>query len=321
MKIIIAPDSYKGTLTSEEVCECIETGIHNTEKECDIISVPLSDGGEGFADCLGKICKADVLYTDCEDIYSNPIVGKLYTFGKTAIIECACASGLQEKKDVMNASSYGTGELIKYAVEKGFYNIILGLGGSGCCDGGSGALQALGAVFYDGNKDIIPRADGGNLKDIKSTDFSKVVKPINFTYCCDVSNPYYGKNGAAYVFAPQKGANECQVKALDSGLKNLSLLLPNNISELEGGGAAGGLCAGLYSVYGGRIESGFDIIARACSLEEKIAEADIVITGEGKTDEQTLMGKLPYKVSELCKKHGTKCIVISGSIGNVSLGD
>ncbi|MCD7797659.1 MAG: glycerate kinase, partial [Clostridiales bacterium] len=132
---------------------------------------------------------------------------------------------------------------------------------------------------------------------------------------------YYEKNGATYVFAPQKGANECQAKVLDSGLKNLSLLLPNNISELEGEGAAGGLCAGLYSVYGGKIKSRFDIIARACLLEEKIAEANIVITGEGKTDEQTLMGKPPYKASELCKKHGTKCVVISGSISNVSLGD
>lgn len=226
-----------------------------------------------------------------------------------------------KRKDVMNATSYGTGELIKFAVSKGFNNIILGLGGSGSCDGGAGALSALGAVFRNIDGEIIDCPKGGDLVNIYGAGFTNLVKDINFTYACDVENPYFGKNGAAYVFAKQKGADNEQIKILDDGLKMLNAFLPVDISKVTGAGAAGGICGGLYSVYGGKIKSGFDILADYSNLEEKIISSDIVITGEGKTDKQTLMGKLPYKIAELCKKHNKKCIVISGIIDGVKLGD
>lgn len=319
MKILIVPDSFKGTLSSAEVCECIKNGILQTA-QAEITALPFADGGEGFAKCLSNVCNGEILYTNCTDIYSKQMKGYLFTYDKTAIIECAAASGLQKKRDVMNATSYGTGELINFAVSKGFRNIILGLGGSGCCDGGAGALAALGAKFRDIDGEIIERPCGRDLENIYGAGFTNIVKGINFTYACDVDNPYFDKNGAAYVFASQKGASEKDIIHLDNGLKMLNAFLPRDIGKVKGAGAAGGICGGLYSVYGGTIKSGFDILADAYNLEERIKTADIVVTGEGKTDRQTLMGKLPYKISRLCEKYGKKCVIISGIIDNVKIG-
>lgn len=320
MKILIVPDSFKGSLSSKEVCECIKEGILQTS-DSQITALPFSDGGEGFAECLSNICNGDILYTNCIDLYKRNIKGHIYTYGKAAVIDCATASGLQKKKDVMNATSYGTGELINFAVSRGFNNIILGLGGSGCCDGGAGALSALGIKFRDIDGNVIDCPVGKDLENIYGASLTNFVKGINFTFACDVDNPFYGKNGAAYIFASQKGASKTDVEKLDNGLKMLNAFLPKNVSKLKGAGAAGGICGGLYSVYGGTIKSGFDILAEAYNLEEKIQDADIIITGEGKTDKQTLMGKLPYKIAQLCKKHSKKCIVISGSIDGVNIGD
>lgn len=320
MKILIVPDSFKGTLTSEEVCNCIKKGLESVT-DAQITAIPFADGGEGFADCLSKVCKGNILYCWCSDIYGRRVKKCIFTYENTAIIETAQASGIQKKKDVMNATSYGTGELIKSAVSKGFRNIILGLGGSGCCDGGVGALAALGAVFRNIYGEIIEYPTGRNLEEIYGANFRNTVKDINFIYACDVDNPYYGKNGAAYVFAPQKGANKDDVVHLDNGLKMINAFLPKDISTVKGSGAAGGICGGLYSLYGGKIKSGFDILSDAYNLEEKIKESDLIITGEGKTDKQTLMGKLPYKIAELSAKHGKKCVVISGKIEAAQFGD
>lgn len=321
MNILIVPDSYKGTLTSKQVCSCIAQGLLNAMPKAQITALPFSDGGEGFAECMSNACNGNILYTDCHDIYLSKLRTSYYTYEKTAVIECAKASGIQKRKDIMHATSYGTGELIKHAVSKGFKHIILGLGGTGCCDGGAGALAALGVKFKDIYGEIISYPAGGDLNEIYGVDFKSAVKDIYFTYACDVDNPYYGKNGAAYIFAPQKGAKKNDVATLDDGLKRLAAFLPNNISELKGAGAAGGICGGLYAVYSGEIKSGFDILSQAYDLEQKIKNADLVVTGEGKTDSQTLMGKLPYKISLLCKKHGKKCVIISGSIEGVKLGD
>lgn len=320
MKILIVPDSFKGTLSSAEVCECIKTGILQTAN-AQITALPFADGGEGFAQCLSNICNGEILYTNCTDIYGRHMKGHIFAYGKTAIVECAAASGLQKKKDVMNATSYGTGELIKFAVSKGFRDIILGLGGTGCCDGGAGVLTALGVTFKNIDGEIIDYPCGKDLENIYGVSYTNVVKHINFTYACDVDNPYFGKNGAAYVFAPQKGASKNDVERLDYGLKMMNAFLPKDVSKVKGAGAAGGICGGLYSVYGGEIKSGFDILSDAYRLEEKIQSADLIITGEGKTDRQTLMGKLPYKISELCKKYNKECIILSGRIENVKLGD
>lgn len=319
MRVLIVPDSFKGTLTSEQVCDCIEKGILQTS-DADITSFPFSDGGEGFGKCLSNLCNGEILYTNCTDLYGRIIKGHIYTYKNTAIIESAVASGLQKKKDVMAATSYGTGELIKFAVSKGFNNIILGLGGSGCCDGGAGALAALGVEFRNIDGEIIEYPAGKDIENIYGVKLSNRVKDINFTYACDVDNEYYGKNGAAYIFAKQKGATDEDIVHLDNGLKMLDAFFPVSIGKLKGAGACGGLCGGLYSIYGGTIKSGFDILADACNLEQNIKDADIVITGEGKCDKQTLMGKLPYRIAMLAEKYGKECIVISGSADHVKLG-
>ncbi len=321
MKILVVPDSFKGTLSSSQVCECIKQGLIEYDKNNEIITLPFADGGEGFGECLSNLCNGDVLYTNCSDIYGKAIKGHIYTYDNTAIIESATASGLQKRKRVMDATSYGTGELINFSYTKGFRNIILGLGGSGCCDGGVGALAALGGIFKDIDGEIIEYPKGRDLENIFGINLRNIVKGINFTFACDVTNEYFGKNGAAYVFAKQKGASDSDIISLDNGLKLINAFLPKDISKIKGGGAAGGICGGLYSVYGGNIKSGFDILAEACRLEDKIKAADLIVTGEGKTDRQTLMGKLPFKISKLCRKFDKKCVILSGMIEDVKLGD
>lgn len=320
MKILIVPDSYKGTLSSVEVAETIKSVLEKAS-DCDVKAIPFADGGEGFCNAVKSICKGKTLYAKCHDIYGKEIDGYIVTFGNTAAIECAVASGLQKRKNVMQSSSYGTGELIRFAAESGYKNIILGLGGTGCCDGGIGALSALGVKFYDENQNVMKMPKSNDMNFVFGMSAKDKVKDISFTFASDVENEFFGKNGAAFVFAPQKGARKTDVEELDQGLQRLNAFFKTDVSKLKGAGAAGGICGGLYSVYGGEIKSGFDILSELCDLESEIKDADIVITGEGKTDEQTLMGKLPYKISELCKKHDKKCVVISGSADNIKIGD
>lgn len=320
MKILIVPDSYKGTLSSVEVAETIKSVLEKAS-DCDVKAIPFADGGEGFCDAVKSICKGKTLYAKCHDIYGKEIDGYIVTFGNTAAIECAVASGLQKRKNVMQSSSYGTGELIRFAAENGYKNIVLGLGGTGCCDGGIGALSALGVRFYDENQNVMKMPKSNDMNFVFGMSAKDKVKDISFTFASDVENEFFGKNGAAFVFAPQKGARKTDVEELDQGLQRLNAFFKTDVSKLKGAGAAGGICGGLYSVYGGEIKSGFDILSELCDLESEIKNADIVITGEGKTDEQTLMGKLPYKINELCKKHDKKCVVISGSADNVKIGD
>lgn len=321
MKILIVPDSFKGTLTSKEVCDCIKSAILSVDGTHEITALPFADGGEGFAECMQNICKGASLYVDCHDIYGKAMKGHIVTFDDTAVIDTATASGLQAKKNIMRAGSYGTGELIKSAVSLGFRHIILGLGGSGCCDGGAGALAALGADFYDINYRKIKMPCSGDLNEIYGVGFKNIVKGIHFTFACDVENKLFGENGAAYVFAPQKGANKTQVQELDEGLKRLNAFLPTDVRDLAGGGAAGGICGGLYAVYGGEVKSGFDILSKYAKLEKLIQDCDLIITGEGKTDEQTLMGKLPFQIYRLAQQYGKQCVLISGSIETDKIGD
>lgn len=321
MKILTVPDSFKGSLTSKEVAESIKIGLQKLNQNLEIETLPFADGGEGFSECMCDICKGEKLVTKAHNIYNQEIETSIITFGNAAVIESAAASGLLKRKQVMQASSYGTGELIKFAINQGFSSIILGLGGTGSCDGGAGALAGLGVKFYDENWEVIARPKSNDLNFIFGVDFKNIVKGISFTYACDVDNEYFGKNGASYVFAPQKGARQTDVIELDEGLQRLNAFYKNDISKVKGAGAGGGLCGGLYAVFGGEIKSGFDILAEYSNLEDKIKNADIIVTGEGKTDKQTLMGKLPYKISCLAKKHNKRCVIISGMVEDVKLGD
>ncbi|MDY5377443.1 MAG: glycerate kinase, partial [Eubacterium coprostanoligenes] len=187
MNILIVPDSYKGTLTSVEVAETIKSVIEKSS-DCKVIALPFADGGEGFSAAMENICNGKRLYTKCHDIYGKEIDGYITVFDKTAVVECAVASGLQQRKNVMQSTSYGTGELIHFAIENGYNNIILGLGGTGCCDGGIGALSALGVRLYDENQNIMKMPKSNDMNYIFGISTKDKVKDINFTFACDVEN-------------------------------------------------------------------------------------------------------------------------------------
>lgn len=327
MKIVIGPDSFKGSLSAAEVANAIEKGIKKVDKNIEIIKVPMADGGEGTVESLveatgGEYVKVkvkDPLMREIEAIYG--ILGD----NKTAVIEMAQASGLpllkKEERNPMKTTTYGTGELIKYALENGCRSIIIGIGGSATNDGGSGMIMALGARLLDGEGQDI--GFGGEslskLRTIDLTGLNEKVKQCNFIVACDVDNPLIGEHGASYIFGPQKGADENMVKILDDNLKHYGKVLEEtlNVSVLQypGAGAAGGLGAALLAFFNAELKRGIDIVIEATKLEDKIKDADLVITGEGMIDYQTQFGKTPYGVASICKIYNKPVIAIAGGIG------
>lgn len=324
MKIVISIDSLKGSLTSIEAANAIKKGILSVDNKSDVVIMPLADGGEGTVEALVQGMNGE------EKVISvtGPINEKVNaTYGilketNTAIIEMAQASGLPlvpgELRNPLNTTTYGVGEIIKEAIEKGCRNFIVGIGGSATNDCGVGMLQALGFEFYDENDNLVGL--GGKvlnqIKRIKTDNKLKELDECNFKIACDVNNPLYGENGAAYIYGPQKGATEEIVKELDKGLKNFAEVvkkdLGKDIAHIEGAGAAGGLGFGFLGFLNSKLESGIKIILDEIKLEEVVKDADIVITGEGRLDNQTAMGKAPIGVAKLAKKHGAKVIAIAG---------
>ncbi|GAA0092111.1 glycerate kinase [Paraclostridium bifermentans] len=324
MKIVISIDSLKGSLTSIEAANAIKKGILSVDNKSDVVIMPLADGGEGTVEALVQGMNGE------EKVISvtGPINEKVNaTYGilketNTAIIEMAQASGLPlvpaELRNPLNTTTYGVGEIIKEAIEKGCRNFIVGIGGSATNDCGVGMLQALGFEFYDENDNLVEL--GGKvlnqIKRIKTDNKLKELDDCNFKIACDVNNPLYGENGAAYIYGPQKGATKEIVKELDKGLKNFAEVvkkdLGKDISHIEGAGAAGGLGFGFLGFLNSKLESGIKIILDEIKLEEVVKDADIVITGEGRLDNQTAMGKAPIGVAKLAKKHGAKVIAIAG---------
>ncbi|MGL4879237.1 glycerate kinase family protein [Paraclostridium dentum] len=324
MKIVISIDSLKGSLTSIEAANAIKKGILSVDNKSDVVIMPLADGGEGTVEALVQGMSGE------EKVISvtGPINEKVNaTYGilketNTAIIEMAQASGLPlvpaELRNPLNTTTYGVGEIIKEAIEKGCRNFIVGIGGSATNDCGVGMLQALGFEFYDENDNLVGL--GGKvlnqIKRIKTDNKLKELDECNFKIACDVNNPLYGENGAAYIYGPQKGATKEIVKELDKGLKNFAEVvkkdLGKDIAHIEGAGAAGGLGFGFLGFLNSKLESGIKIILDEIKLEEVVKDADIVITGEGRLDNQTAMGKAPIGVAKLAKKHGAKVIAIAG---------
>lgn len=327
MKIIVACDSYKDTLSAFEVCENIEKGIKKINKEINVIKIPMADGGEGTANAIQNILGGETV----EVLVNDPLFRKIrssYVYiekTKTAIIEMARASGLEllelSDRNPMNTTTYGTGELILDAINKGCNNLLIGIGGSATNDGGIGMAHALGVRFYDKSKNEISLT-GKGLLDIKSIDINNLdsrIKDCNIKIMCDVDNVLHGQYGAAYVYAKQKGANESMIHALDDGLINYANVIKNSlnydVSNIKGAGAAGGLGAGIIVFLNGTIQRGIDAVIDIVNLEEKIKDADLVITGEGRIDYQTKFGKVPYGVAQIAKKHNKPVIAICGSIG------
>lgn len=329
MKILIAPDKFKGSLSAFEVADNIEKGILKVFPKAIVVKVPMADGGEGTVESLvdatgGKIIKTNVkdpLFRDIESFYG--ILGD----GKTAVIEMAAASGLYLLKDYernpMITTTYGTGQLIKDALDRGCRRFIIAIGGSATNDGGAGMATALGVKFYDKDGREIGLG-GGELSKIYSIDTSNLderLKECEFIVACDVANPLIGENGASRVYGPQKGATKEMVEVLDKNLEHYGKLLEKyfnkKIIDVPGSGAAGGLGAGLMAFLNAQLKNGIEIIIETLKLEEKIKEADIVISGEGKIDFQTAFGKTISGIAKLCKKHNKPLIVIAGTVEDI----
>lgn len=317
--IVIAPDSFKGTLKASEVCDIIKDEFLKLDNTLNIKCFPIADGGEGTVDA--------VLYSGGKKFFTK-VAGPLFKrvdsfFGilpdHTAVIEMAAASGLPlagENKNPMLTTTYGTGQLISAALDMGCKKIILGIGGSATNDGGIGCAAALGASFIDKCGHPVS-LNGEGLSKIQKIDLShmdKRLKTTEINVLCDVTNPLFGKNGAAYVFAPQKGANEQQVKLLDSGLQNLAKITVRTIdmdySKLNGAGAAGGLGFGLVAFLGARLSEGAPTILKAMNCESAIRNSDLVITGEGCFDSQSLLGKAPGYIARI--SGNAPVVVIAG---------
>ena len=327
MKFVLAPDSFKESMKAIEVAEAMEKGIKKVLNEAQCIKVPMADGGEGTTHALvhstnGILEKIKVLGPLGKEVEGEiGILGE----GKVAIIEMASASGLEllskEERNPMITTTFGTGQLIKAALDKGVEKILIGIGGSATNDGGTGMLKALGAKFMDEEGKELPLG-GGELLKLKHIDISgldKRIKDVDIEVACDVTNPLTGEKGAAYVFAPQKGADKNMVKILDEGLKVYSNIiketLNKDIENVEGAGAAGGLGAGLMAFLDANLKKGIDMVIEYTGLEEKIKDCDFVFTGEGSIDSQTIYGKTPIGVAKLAKKYNKPVIAFAGKIG------
>ncbi|NLT95326.1 MAG: glycerate kinase [Clostridia bacterium] len=327
-KIVIAPDSFKGSMSAMEVCDAVEKGIRAVLPTAAIVKVPMADGGEGTVETLVKATNGKIVKINVLDPLGNEVESKFGILGdgRTAVIEMALASGLTmvplEKRNPLVTTTYGTGQLIKGALDYGCREFIIGIGGSATNDGGVGMAQALGVKFLDKNGQEIGFG-GGSLRDLEHIDLGSIdprIKESNFKVACDVDNPLCGPKGASYVFGPQKGATPEMVKILDENLLHLAEVINRDVGvkvENEpGAGAAGGLGAGLMAFCNARLKRGVELVIEATGLEEKIKGADLVITGEGQMDFQTAHGKTPYGVAQVAKKYNIPVVALVGSIGS-----
>ena len=321
MRIVVAIDSWKGTLTSTEAGEAVARGLASAS-EAEIDVVPVSDGGEGLVEAYRAARGGRIASASCRGPLGGRVTAVLLLVGEEAVIEMASSSGLplvaESDRDPMRASSLGVGDQILAAIREGARSLVIGVGGSATCDGGAGMAAALGARFLDGRGEEVEPV-GGGLGRIRGIDLSSMdprVRRARIRVACDVDNPLVGPRGAARVFAPQKGAGPAEVEILEAGIENLAAIVERttgfDMRSPRGGGAAGGLAAGLAAFCGADLAPGFETVALAIGLEEKITTADLVVTGEGTMDEQTLMGKLPSGVASLAARHGVPVVAFCG---------
>lgn len=326
MKIIIAIDSFKGSLTSIEAGKTVQKAITQLLPDAQTEIIPIADGGEGTLAVITHAIQGQIQSLEAHNPCMEPISTSyiLSSDQQTAFIEMANISGLPLIKDYqrnpMKTTTYGVGELIQDALEKGCTQFILGIGGSATNDAGAGALQALGFRFLDKEGNILGQG-GEILSQIHSIDRKKIhplLKNAHFIVACDVRNPFYGPEGAAYIFARQKGADDCMIEQLDQGMcsfaKIIELETGKDISHLPGSGAAGGMGGGFMAFLDAELRSGADLLLDLCQFREKAKDADLIITGEGRMDRQSLMGKIPEKILALGKELHIPVVAIAGSI-------
>ena len=319
-KCIVIPDSFKGTMTSAEVCGIIEEGIRGRMPDCRVISVPIADGGEGTVDCFLAAVPGKKVFLQVKNAFHQDIIGYYGRMGQTAVIEMAAAAGMvsNARRDPLTASTYGVGQMIRHAVRQGCKKVIIGLGGSCTNDGGAGMAAALGTRFLDGSgRSFIPA--GGSLSLVRTIDNSapkKLLRGVEISCMCDIDNPMYGTQGAAYVFAPQKGADMEQVRLLDENLRAFARIieaqLEMDVSRIPGGGAAGAMGAGAYAFLGGCLRPGIDVVLDLIGFDQLLQDCDCVFTGEGKLDAQTLGGKAVAGIGRRAKAQGVPVIAIVG---------
>ena len=330
-KIVIAPDSFKGSVAAREVADSAERAVREVFPACEVVKIPLGDGGEGTMDALLAALGGERVSCRVRDPLSRPLWADyaILEDGRTAIVEMARASGLPllapAERDPSQATTYGTGELIRDALERGCRRFLLAIGGSATNDGGTGLLRALGYRFLDGRGEELEPC-GAALARIAVVDRSGVspaLREASFTVACDVDNPLYGERGAAEVFARQKGADDAMVRMLDAGLRNYARVIERatgtRVDELPGAGAAGGLGAGLVAFLGAELKPGIQMVLEATRFDERIQGADLIITGEGKLDRQTCMGKAPWGVSRAATRQGIPVIALGGSVEDTPL--
>ena len=324
MKVVIAPDKFKGSITGIEFCDLVEKGMQSVNSNISIAKIPLADGGDGTIEILDYHLTGQHINSMVNDPLFRPIEASYFYMPsiRTAFIEMAEASGMKllakEDQNCINTTTFGTGEQIISAIKNGAKTIVVGIGGSATNECGIGMAAALGYKFLDKfGKEVNPV--GKNLNAIETIDTTSVIKElkdIEFKVACDVTNPLYGKNGAAYVYASQKGASKSEITVLDKGLRNLANIIQElygiNVQNIKGGGAAGGMGVGTRIFLDASLNSGIDLIKDLIEFDNLIKKADWIITGEGKLDDQTLSGKTIKGVMDSAQKHQIKVAAFCG---------
>lgn len=326
-KIILLPDSFKGTLGSIEICNIMKACIAKHFPQCQVVSIPVADGGEGSVDCFLQALGGEKIFKTVTGVFGDDCKGYYAVLpgGETAVIEMACCAGLPAAEGQLNpktATTYGVGELMLAAAKGGAKHIIMGLGGSATNDGGCGAAAAAGVRFYDCvGEEFVPA--GGTLKDICKIDASgldELLKSVKITAMCDIDNPMFGETGAAYIFAPQKGADAEMVKELDAGLVHLNEVIKRDLnmdlSKLPGGGAAGAMGAGMHAFFGAELQMGIDTVLDTVGFDSQLTDADLIFTGEGRIDSQSLRGKVVMGIARRAKARSVPVVAIVGAIGD-----
>lgn len=326
--IVLAPDSFKESMTAKEVCEAMERGIRKANSQIRCIHVPMADGGEGTMQSLVDATGGRVYSKEVVGPLGNNVVAEygILGNGEIGVIEMASASGIHlvdsEKRNPLITTTFGTGQLIKACLDKGVKKLLIGIGGSATNDGGAGFIQALGGRLLDENGDDLSYG-GGALAKLHTIDLSNLderLKYVSVEVACDVNNPLCGKEGASYVFGPQKGATREMIEILDQNLSRYAEVIKEQLGKdvisKAGAGAAGGLGAGLMAFLDVKLKSGIEMVIEYANLEEKVRDADMVWTGEGSIDFQTQYGKTPLGVAMIAKKYNKPVIALAGRVGN-----
>lgn len=326
MSIVLAPDSFKGSLSAAQVAQAMARGVQRVLPKTNLTLLPLSDGGEGLVDSLAAASGGKILDYQVTGPLGEKVTAQMGLMGngQTAVIEMAQASGLilvpEDKRNPLQTTTFGTGELIKKALDLGCNHLIIGIGGSATNDGGMGMAQALGFRFLDEEGESLGFG-GGELARLARIDASSKDPRLEGTtieVACDVTNPLTGPSGAAHIYGPQKGATPEMVELLDAGLANLDRVLQRDlgksVGQVPGAGAAGGLGAGLMALLGGRLVSGIELVLDVLEFDAKAKGAQLIITGEGKFDAQSAFGKVPMGVAQRARSLGVPVVVVAGSV-------